>query len=204
MRTLLLLLSIIIRLVLVVLLLESTNPEDEDEDESDVASVRRTASHSRMALLASLTKSEGCRRLGRLKSVGMLLLLLLLLLLLPPPPVVVVEVRCRRCCRRILSVVGYNMAGGVVVIIVLLDDNDDDADENDDDDDDVRLFFGDEDAGRLRWEGDDKGLVVVQPTPAPPVTSISTSFVDARPTAIAGTTTLFESPNGHPPSNGTT
>ncbi len=78
MRTLLLLLSIIIRLVLVVLLLESTNPDDEDDDEeeSDVASVRRTASHSRMALLASLIKSEGCRRLGRLKSVGMLLLLL--------------------------------------------------------------------------------------------------------------------------------
>ena len=43
---------------------------DDDEEERDEANVRRTASHSRMAVLASLTKSDGCLRLGRQKSVA--------------------------------------------------------------------------------------------------------------------------------------
>ena len=43
---------------------------DDDEEERDEANVRRTASRSRMAVLASLTKSDGCLRLGRQKSVA--------------------------------------------------------------------------------------------------------------------------------------
>jgi len=44
--------------------------DDDVEEERDEASVQRTASHSRMAVLASLTKSDGCLRLGRQKSVA--------------------------------------------------------------------------------------------------------------------------------------
>lgn len=48
----------------------SSSEEDSVLAEREDASVRRTVSHSRMAVLASWMKSDGCERLGRLNRVG--------------------------------------------------------------------------------------------------------------------------------------